>query len=378
MGKSAVISLFADKALVLIFPALPAGLSVEDPVSLLQAASRDLREKALAQLSGPAHDDKEGPGKEKQIEFFQSFAFDIRVVPQGHAVGNSRGDLQAIILQHLHQRPAAVGEAVEDIHPAAVGLQDIVLQLLGFPGNGAKLRLRLGGVEAVIGNQNYVVLLRDLLCSGKNTEIAGPAAMEKNHQFLVFLSEFKIFHRKVNPLPLIVSSHQGHKPPHQSGGDQREDNAGKQHALCVKPLLVIGLVHMLGAFQPKHRKIGKQHPIKETGVIDADPHHQAKSKPKALPEGFCSGSQCTDQQDSGKEKHAEAFGEQYLFGTIAYIDLFMRLEVFLLYVGRIVVDARRTVLPAAAVCGKKNGCEDRRKDDHFDQDDPDTHIQTSV
>ena len=102
-------------------------------------------------------------------------------------------------------------------------------------------------------------------------------------------------------------------PPHQNGRDQCEDDAGKQHALRVKPLLMIGFVHMLCALQPEHRKIGKQHPIKETGVIDADPCHQAKGKQKALPEGFRPGNKCAGQQDTCKKQHAEAFGQDHIF-----------------------------------------------------------------
>ena len=86
----------------------------------------------------------------------------------------------------------------------------------------------------------------------------------------------------------------------QSGSDQCEDDAGKQHTFCVEPLLMIGFVHMLCALQPEHGQIGEQHPIKETGVIDADPCHQAKGKQKALPEGFRPGNKCAGQQDTCK------------------------------------------------------------------------------
>ena len=42
------------------------------------------------------------------------------------------------------------------------------------------------------------------------------------------------------------------------------------------------------------------------------------------------------------------------------------------------MDARRAVLSVAAIIGKYDRRKNRRKDNHFDQDNPDAHIQTSV
>ena len=54
-----------------------------------------------------------------------------------------------------------------------------------------------------------------------------------------------------------------HQPAYQSGGNQGEDDARKQHSFCVKPFLVIGLVHVLGSFNPEHPEIGEQNPVQK-------------------------------------------------------------------------------------------------------------------
>ena len=48
---------------------------------------------------------------------------------------------------------------------------------------------------------------------------------------------------------------------------QREDDAGKQHPLQVEPLLMVGLVHMLGPLKPKQGQIGEQDPVEKAGVV---------------------------------------------------------------------------------------------------------------
>ena len=62
-------------------------------------------------------------------------------------------------------------------------------------------------------------------------------------------------------------AYQGGEPPHQRRGNQREDDAGKQHPLQVEPLLMVGLVHMLGPLKPKQGQIGEQDPVEKAGVV---------------------------------------------------------------------------------------------------------------
>ena len=65
VSENAVIRLFADQAAVLILPARPCGFRIQYPIGFLDAASGDLRQKALAQLPGPTHNDEEKSREEE-------------------------------------------------------------------------------------------------------------------------------------------------------------------------------------------------------------------------------------------------------------------------------------------------------------------------
>ena len=67
--ENTVIGLFTDQASVLILPAFPAGLGIEDSIRFLDASPCDLCQKAFAQLSRSAHDG----GKKKQKRLLHRF-----------------------------------------------------------------------------------------------------------------------------------------------------------------------------------------------------------------------------------------------------------------------------------------------------------------
>ena len=133
--EQAVIRPLSDQAAILILPALPCGFRIQDPVRLLEASAGDLCEKPLSQLPGPAHDDKEKPRKEEQIDLFEKAAFDVRIILKRHTVCNGRRDAEPVILENLHQRPAAIRKPIQDIHPAAIVSDNVILQRLRFIGN---------------------------------------------------------------------------------------------------------------------------------------------------------------------------------------------------------------------------------------------------
>ena len=169
--ENTVIGLFTDQALILVLPTFPAGLGVEDPVSFFKTSPRDLCQKPFAQLSRSAHDNEERSCTKKEIDLFPKIAFDIGIIPQRHPVGNCRSDLQPIVLQHLHQRTAAVGKAIEDIHLAAVILYKIIFQTLCLIGQRLKFRLRFGRVEAVVGKQYDIFSLPAQTAPGTSLQV---------------------------------------------------------------------------------------------------------------------------------------------------------------------------------------------------------------
>ena len=64
--ENTVIGLFADQTPVLILPAFPAGLCIEDPVSFFNTSPCDLCQEPFAQLSRPTHDDEERSRKKNR------------------------------------------------------------------------------------------------------------------------------------------------------------------------------------------------------------------------------------------------------------------------------------------------------------------------
>ena len=145
----------------------------------------------------------------------------------------------------------------------------------------------------------------------------------------------------------------------------------------MKPLLVIGLVHVLGPFQPEHRQIGEEDPVQKAGVVHADPGHQTEGEPEALSERIRSRRQSADEEDAGKDQDAEQFRQKDVFRAVAHVQPLMRLEVFLQNVRGIVVDARRAVLPLAAEIHEKDRREEARENERLDQNDPQVHVPSS-
>ena len=75
-----------DQGIVLIPPAPPRRLSVEDSVGLLERPSGDLRQEFLPLRARMPHDGVEKAGVEEAVDILPPFASDIRIIPEPHAV----------------------------------------------------------------------------------------------------------------------------------------------------------------------------------------------------------------------------------------------------------------------------------------------------
>ena len=71
---------------------------------------------------------------------------------------------------------------------------DIIPQPPGLVQGGLEFRLRLVGIEAVVGHQHYPIDLRHFLSRGQNAPVGYAAAVEHDHKLGVFPAKFKVFH----------------------------------------------------------------------------------------------------------------------------------------------------------------------------------------
>ena len=155
--KEGKVRLPPQEEVVLVLPAPPGGLAVEDAVRFLRRPAGNPGQESLAPGAWAAHDGVEETGIEKAVDVLAPFASDVGVVLQAHAVRDGGGDGEAGVRQDLHEDPAAVGDTVEDIDLSAIVLHKMIPQALGLVHGGAELRLRLVGVEAVVGRQHHMV-----------------------------------------------------------------------------------------------------------------------------------------------------------------------------------------------------------------------------
>lgn len=183
-----------DHVLVLIDPALPGGVFVDDAVEGFLRAAHHLADELLPDGACLPDEPIGKAGQEEYVEVLQNRAFDVGVVHGGHTVSNGSRDGQPLIGQHVHEDECSVGHAVENVNLPAVALHDIIAQPPCLIRHGPELRLRLIGIEAVVGHQHHMVGFRHLLCHRQCAAIAHPAAMKHDHQLRMLLPELKVFH----------------------------------------------------------------------------------------------------------------------------------------------------------------------------------------
>lgn len=107
----------------------------------------------------------------------------------------------------------------------------------------------------------------------------------------------------------------------------------------MKPLLGICFVHVLGARQAEHPQPGEQHPIQKEGVPGQHHHEQACGEEKSLPKALRSRDDGPGGQDGGKQQQRGGFDQNGALAGGRCLDAGVGLEVFLLDLRRIVVDA---------------------------------------
>ena len=73
-------------------------------------------------------------------------------------------------------------------------LNDMIAETFCLVHGRHELRLRLVGVEAVVGDKHHMIDLCHFICRRQHTEIARAAAVKHHHKLGVFTAEFKIFH----------------------------------------------------------------------------------------------------------------------------------------------------------------------------------------
>ena len=176
----------------------------------MRSASSSVRPEILARnlfRAGMAHDRVEKSREEKAVDVLAPFALDVGVISKSHSVGDRGRDRQALVCQHLHQHAAAVGNAVENVDLPAVMLDHIVAEASCLVHGRNKFRLRLAGVEAVVGDEHNVIPLRQFFGRGKHAKVAHAAAMQYDHELGVLLPEFKILHTLFSfPTMLLTSA----------------------------------------------------------------------------------------------------------------------------------------------------------------------------
>ena len=200
--KEGKVRLPPQEEVVLVLPAPPGGLAVEDAVRFLRRPAGDPGQESLAPGAWAAHDGVEEAGIEKAVDVLAPFASDVGVVLQAHAVRDGGGDGEAGVRQDLHEDPAAVGDAVEDIGLSAIVLHKMIPQALGLVHGGAELRLRLVGVEAVVSH--HMVDPGHLLGRRQHPPVAGAAAVEHHHELRVLLAKLKVLH--ASPFRAVTQS----------------------------------------------------------------------------------------------------------------------------------------------------------------------------
>ncbi|MCR4760466.1 MAG: hypothetical protein K5705_09405, partial [Oscillospiraceae bacterium] len=75
----------------------------------------------------------------------------------------------------------------------------------------------------------------------------------------------------------------------------------------MKPLLMIGLIHMFRAGQTKALQIRKQHPINKKGIICSDPSHHSEREKESLHESLRTGKHRHDNKYDRKTKKCSGF-----------------------------------------------------------------------